>query len=63
MELALPSESDTEKEPAAPKTSPLLRRQMRIEFHIASYVILSVFEPPTANDSELEGASPGASYY
>ncbi len=56
VELALSPAVGTDNETSAPATSPLLKRQTSSDSCMANYVIQSILEPPTDDDSEQEGS-------
>ncbi len=56
MELAQPSAVRQDNETSVPKMSPPVRRQTRSESRMTGYVILSILDPPTDDDSEQEGS-------
>ena len=60
VELAPPSAVGSDNETSVPKTSPPPRRQTRSESSIASYVIPSILEQQTDDESEQEGSLTGS---
>ncbi len=60
VELAQPSLVRQDSETPAPKTSSLLKQQTRSKSRTACYVILSILEPQTNDNSEQEGSLTGS---
>ncbi len=56
VKLAQPFAVGLDNKTSAPKISPPSRRQTRSNSRLAGYVISSVLEPPTDDDSEPEGS-------